>query len=297
MIAVCGEALVDLVPTGAWTYTALPGGSPANTAVALSRLGVPTQLLARLSSDLSGQLLREHLLANGVDLSRAVAADEPSSIALVEVAADGSASYRFLLDGTADWQWTPAELGDLAPDVLAVHAGSLALARVPELEAFLGRASCTVSIDPNLRPALLPDLEQTRADVQRWLGLADLVKASSDDVALLQPGADPEEVARCWAASGPALAVVTLAADGVVAALGDQLVRRPAVPVQVVDTVAAGDTFTAAMLAWLHDAGHLGGRLEGLTREHVEGALDHALRAAAITCSRAGAEPPWAAEL
>lgn len=148
MIAVCGEALVDLVPTGTWTYTALPGGSPANTAVALSRLGVPTQLLARLSSDLSGQLLRSHLLANGVDLSRAVAADEPSSIALVELAADGSASYRFLLDGTADWQWTPAELRDLAPDVLAVHAGSLALARVPELEAFLGRASCTVSIDP-----------------------------------------------------------------------------------------------------------------------------------------------------
>lgn len=91
--------------------------------------------------------------------------------------------------------------------------------------------------------------------------------------------------------------MVTLAADGVVATLGDQLVRRPAVPVQVVDTVAAGDTFTAAMLAWLHAAGQLGGRLEGLTLEHVEGALDHALRAAAITCSRAGAEPPWAAEL
>jgi fructokinase len=294
VIAVCGEALVDLVPSGGGTYTALPGGSPANTAVALSRLGVPTQLLARLSTDVSGQLLRAHLLANGVDLSRAVAATEPSSIAVVEVAGDGSASYRFLLDGTADWQWTAQELGALAPEVLA---GSLALARVPELEAFLRRASCTVSIDPNLRPALLTDLEQTRAAMLRWLDLADLVKASSDDVALLHPGEDPADVARRWAGSGPGLAVVTLAADGAVAAFGDQLVRRPAVPVAVVDTVAAGDTFTAALLAWLHTAGLLGGRLGSLTRDDVERGLDHALGAAAVTCSRAGAEPPWAAEL
>ena len=299
IIAVCGEAIVDLVPTGVGTYAALPGGSPANTAVALARLGVPTRLLARLSDDASGRLLRSHLLTNGVDLSRAVAATEPSSVALVDVAADGSAAYRFLMDGTADWQWTDTELTELGPDVVAVHAGSLALARVPALELFLARATCTVSLDPNLRPALLGDLHETRAAMDRWLALADVVKASSDDVQLLEPGADPLEVALRWSARGPALVVVTLAGDGALAVLrGDpEPVRRPAVPVTVVDTVAAGDTFTAGLLTRLLGAGRLGGRLDGLTRGEVEQALDLGLRAAAVTCSRAGAEPPWAEEL
>ena len=297
MIAVCGEALVDLVPAGEGTYAALPGGSPANTAVALARLGVPAQLLARLSSDTSGRLLRGHLHRNGVDLSRAVPAAEPSSVALVELADDGSASYRFLLDGTADWAWTESELGPLSADVQAVHAGSLALARVPALERFLGRAGCTVSIDPNLRPALMPELPVAREAVRRWLALADVLKASSDDLALLYPGESPLEVARRWAASGPAVAVVTLAADGALAVLDGQVVQRPAVPTVVVDTVAAGDTFTAGLLAWWQQAGVLGGRLDRLSTAQLEGALDHGLRAAAITCSRAGADPPWAAEL
>ena len=296
MITVCGEAVVDLVPSGSRSYTALPGGSPANTAVALARLGVPTRLLARLSGDTSGRLLREHLLANGVDLAGAVDAAEPSSVALVELGEDGSARYRFLLDGTADWAWTAQELPDPGPEVTALHAGSLALARSPVLEAFLGRVTCTVSIDPNLRPALLADLDQTRAAVRRWVALADVFKASSEDVALLHPGEDPAEVALRWTAAGPALAVVTLAGDGVVAALGSELVRRPAVPTTVVDTVGAGDTFTAGLLEQLHRDGLLGGRLT-LTSADVGRALERGLRAAAVTCSRAGAEPPWASEL
>ena len=299
VIAVCGEAIVDLVPTGTAAYAALPGGSPANTAVALARLGVATSLLARLSGDASGRLLREHLAANRVDLGRCVAAVEPSSLAVVDVASDGTASYRFLLDGTADWQWTAQELAPLGPDVAALHAGSLALARAAELEAFLGRCACTVSIDPNLRPALLGDLGEARAAMQRWLALADVVRASSDDVQLLHPGEDPVEVARRWAAAGPALVVVTLAGDGAVAVLaGDPTpVRRPARAVEVVDTVAAGDTFTAGMLTRLLLDGCLGGRLDGLTRDQVARALDLGLQAAAVTCSRQGADPPSGAEL
>lgn len=301
MIAVCGEALMDLVPFGTGTtYEALPGGSPANTAVALARLGVPVMLLARLSDDGFGRQLRTHLTANRVDLSRAVVAAERSSLAIVTQAGDGSASYRFDLDRTADWQWTADELPALPADVAAVHAGSLALAQPPgsvALEAFLGRCrqSSTISLDPNLRPALLSPT--ARMDVERWLGLADLVKVSTDDLALLYPGAEPVEVAQRWAGAGPALVVVTMAEQGALAVLSGQVVRRPAVAVTVADTVAAGDTFSAALLDHLFRGGHLGGRLDGLTPPVVVAALDWALRAAAVTCSRVGADPPYAAEL
>lgn len=301
MIAVCGEALIDLVPLGTGTtFEALPGGSPANTAVALARLGVPVTLLARLSGDGFGRQLRTHLASNGVDLSRAVEATERSSLAIVTRAADGSASYRFDLDGTADWQWTSAELPALPADVVAVHAGSLALALPPgseALEGFLARCrqGTTVSLDPNLRPALLsPTASQ---DVERWLGLADLMKASSDDLELLYPGQDVVAVARRWATAGPGLVVVTRAEQGALAVVGGEVVERAAVPVTVADTVAAGDTFSAALLDHLFRGGHLGGRLDGLTSPVVEAALDWALQAAAVTCGRVGADPPYAAEL
>ncbi len=298
MIAVCGEALVDLVPRGPGAYAALAGGSPANCAVALSRLGVATLLLARLSRDDSGQLLRAHLGGNGVDLSYAVDADEPSSLAVVSLDEDGTATYRFLMDGTADWQWTDEELPPLPVEVMAVHSGSLALARAPALERFLGRsrAHATISIDPNLRAALL-DPDRAHADLDRWLLLADLVKASTEDLALLHPGEDPVQVAQRWAAAGPGLVVITCAADGAFAVVDGQVVRRAAVPTDVVDTVAAGDTFSAGLLAHLHDRGLLGGRLGALSPEDVTAALDHGLRAAAVTCSRVGADPPWTAEL
>jgi len=306
VIAVCGEALVDLVPAdpASRRFDALPGGSPANTAVALARLGVPAMLLARLSEDGFGRLLREHFASSGVDLSRAVVAAEPSSLAVVAVGADGDASYRFDIAGTADWQWADAELGPLPEHVRAVHAGSLALSLPPGgavLERFLSRARgrCTVSVDPNLRAGLLPDLDATRAAVLRWLTLADVVKASTGDLALLHPGEDPERVVRNWARLGPGLVVLTRAGQGALAVLArtGEVVRRPAVPVTVVDTVGAGDTFTAGMLGHLHGSGLLGGRLDGLGVEQVAAALDRALRAAAVTCGRAGADPPYAREL
>jgi fructokinase len=298
VIAVCGEALVDLLPTSADSYRAAPGGSPANTAVALARLGTPVELLARLSSDSFGQLLRGHLAGNGVGLSRAVAAAEPSSLAIVSRGADGSASYRFVMEGTADWQWTDDEL--VLPDgATALHTGSLALAKAPAVERFVARARAraTVCVDPNLRPALLPSLDDTRRDVERWLGLADVVKASAEDLELLHPGEDPVAVARRWSALGPALVVVTAGADGATVLLGEQVLSAPGVAVDVVDTVGAGDTFTAGFLSVLHARGRLGGRLHAATADDVRAALDLALRAAAVTCSRAGADPPTAAEL
>ena len=298
VIAVCGEALVDLIPSAPTTYDALPGGSPANTAVALARLGTPVTMLARLSSDGFGSLLRDHLTRNGVDLSHAVSAPEPSSLAIVSRDAAGAASYRFVIDGTADWQWADGELPELPSRVAAVHAGSLALAKAPALERFLARQRerATVSIDPNLRPTLMGSLEDTRAAVLRWLALADVFKASTEDVELLHPGADPVEVATDWSTRGPALVVVTAGPDGATAVVDGEVVHRPARPTQVVDTVGAGDTFTAGLLAWLHATGQLGGRL-AVTLDDVRPAVDHALRAAAVTCSRRGADPPYTGEL
>ena len=299
MIAVCGEALVDLLPTGPASYQAVPGGSPANTAVALARLGAPVTMLARLSQDGFGRQLRAHLEGNGVDLAHAVDAAEDSSLAIVTRAEDGSAAYRFVLDGTADWAWRDGELGPLPSSVAAVHSGSLALLRAPAVEAFLARArpTATVSIDPNLRPGKEFDRDEALAAMQRWLALADVVKASTDDVALLHPGVEPVSVARSWQAAGPGLVVLTGGAAGATAATARGTVHRDALPTEVVDTVGAGDTFTAGLLHVLHDRGCLGGRLDGLSADDVDAALDLALRAAAVTCSRRGADPPYATEV
>jgi fructokinase len=291
VISVCGEAIVDLLASGPTTYEAHPGGSPANTAVALSRLGVPVALLARLSRDAFGAQLRDHLTRNGVDLQAAVDADEPSSLALVSRDAEGTASYRFVMDGTADWQWTDDELV-LPAGTTCLHTGSLALARVPAVGRLVARTTCTVSLDPNLRPGTLP----ARDVVDRWIRLADIWKASTEDVALLHPGEDHVAVARRWAAAGPALVLVTEGAGGVTAVADGEVLHVDAYPTTVVDTVGAGDTFTAGLLAALHDAGHLGGRLS-LTAQDVRPALERALRAAAVTCSRAGADPPYVHEL
>ncbi len=304
MILVCGEALVDLVPddaTGA-RYSAIPGGSPANAAVALARLGVRTSLLARLSGDSFGRRLRAHLEGNEVDLSMAVAASEASSIAIVDLDETGAASYRFDIVGRADWQWTDSEFPAQVPaEVMAVHAGSLALALAPgaeALERFLVRskASATICIDPNVRPSIVGSAELMRTDVTRWCGIADIMKASADDVEVLYPGEDPEAVVQRWQAMGPAVAIVTLGSGGVIAATREGTVRLPAPPTTVVDTVAAGDTFTAGLLVHLHDAGLLGGRLT-VTSEQLQAALRYGMRAAAVTCARVGADPPHRRDL
>lgn len=300
MIAVCGEAVVDLLaadPAVPQTFVACPGGGPANTAVALARLGAPVTMAARLSRDGFGRQLRAHLESNGVDLRDAVDVSEPSSVALVTTDAQGEPSYRFLLDGAADFGWTSDDLPVLRDDVVALHTGSLALVAVPALEELLrtARPRMTVSIDPNLRAGLLPP--EPQAAVARWLRLADVVKLSVDDIALTVPDADPLEVAAGWSREGGPLIVLTAGADGAAAFVDGQMLRRAAPRVPVADTVGAGDAFTAGLLHHLHRAGSLGGRLDRLTLAAVAPALDYAATVAALTCTRAGADPPTADEV
>jgi fructokinase len=303
VIIVCGESIVDLVPDpGApLNYVAKSGGGPANTAVAIARLGSPVSMLARLSRDGFGRLLRSHLADNGVDLSHAVDAAEPSSIAIAVLADDGSADYRFLVAGTADWGWTDAEL-DTAPfNPVALHSGSLALALAPgstALERLLTRPRppWTVSLDPNIRTALIADLTAHRQVVERCVAAADIVKVSAEDLAALHPGERVDDVARRWARSGPAVVVRTDGQVGATAFTADDEVICNAEPISVVDTIGAGDAFGGALLHWLFRAGKLGGRLV-LSRADLTAALRHANRVAAITCSRPGADPPYLAEL
>jgi fructokinase len=264
-------------------------------------------MLARLSGDALGQRLRAHLVASGVDLGHAVAASESSSLAIVVLEADGSAAYDFRVDGTADWQWSDPELEHALDGVDALHVGSLALTTPPggavlRRLAARARTSATVSFDPNIRHLLMGPPAEVLAVVHEVLTVADVVKASAEDVGWLEPGLDLEEVARAWQQRGPSFVVVTRGGDGALA-IGPSgtPVERPGRAVDVVDTVGAGDSFMSALLAGLARRDLLGaGRrtaLAALTDDDVAALLDEAVEASAVTCSRPGADPPRLAEL
>ncbi|MGW0232172.1 carbohydrate kinase family protein [Actinopolymorpha singaporensis] len=310
MITVIGEALIDLVGDDQGVFRAKPGGAPFNVAIGLARLGVPTALLARLSQDSFGAQLRAHLADNGVSTRYAVTASEPTTLAFVFLDPHGSPRFEFYCNGTADWQWTAQELPDPFPDeVTAVHTGSLALALEPGagvLEKRLARehdrGTVTISLDPNVRPHLQPDRDAARDRVEAQLGSAHLVKVSADDLGYLYPGTAPADVVHRWCERGPALVVVTLGADGAFAMGPAQPrvdVTAPVVP--VVDAVGAGDAFSAALLAGLHDNDLLAALRQPhpptLPEDTLRGLLTRAGTAAALTCTRPGADPPRADEL
>ena len=309
IIAVAGEALVDFVPAHRQgLFEAAPGGSPANVAVGLARLQVPVRLLARIADDLLGHRIRTHLAGNGVDLSFAVRAAEPTSLAIVAVGRDGAVEYDFRVGGTADWQWRDEELADaLEGAVVALHSGSLALTMPPgadALQRLLARAqgTATVTYDPNCRPLLMGPPDAVRGRIEALVGLADVVKASADDLAWLLPGRAPEQVAEAWLAKGPSIVAVTLGPTGVVAAARQTgVMRRPGRAVDVVDTVGAGDACMSALLAGLHHRDLLGtdrrDHLRAVTADTLAELLDEAVLAAAITCTRHGADPPTPVDL
>jgi fructokinase len=304
MIIVGGEALVDLVPDHAGGYRPLPGGSPANTAVGLGRLGAPTALLARLADDRLGALLRTHLENSNVGLAYAVRSTSPTTLAVVDVDRDGAADYSFYVDGCADGGWRVADLPTELPPDAALHVGgSFALAVEPMAAAFdtllsRERGRRLITFDPNIRPSLVGDDATVRARLRRWLGLADVVKVSADDLEWIAPGRSPADVAAEWHELGPTLVVVTRGADGVYASGPAGGLRLPGVPVDVADTVGAGDAFTAGLLAALDRADRLTRTaVATLTGAELAAVLDYAQRVAAITCTRPGADPPWFDEL
>ena len=233
-----------------------------------------------------------------------MAAAEPATAALVSLDASGQPSYSFYLEGTADWQWRAGEL-PANEERAAVHTGSLAVGRDPgasviaDWAAGQRAAGALLSLDPNVRPALVLGEPGYRERLERLVGLATLVKVSEEDLAALAPGAEPLGLAAAWAEAGPELVVVTHGAGGASALrAGEAPLHLAAEPTSVVDTVGAGDAFTAGLLAELHELGALRpGGLRELEPARLGQALAFAGRVAALTCARAGADPPRRAEL
>ena len=305
-----GESVVDVVDPGDDSAClARPGGSPLNVAIGLARLGNPTAFAGRLSDDPLGTILMRHLERSGVDISRVVRVPEPSTIALLQLSG-GHASYQFSVQRAADFGWSEEEVSVLPAGAGAVHFGSLASWLPPgdevinaRLAALRAAGSVLISYDPNARPALQADADAARRKVQRSAAHAHVIKASAEDVEWLYGSAGQAaraDVAAGWLAQGSAMVVVTDGADGATAwTAGLPPVRRPAVPVQIADTVGAGDAFTSGLLDAL-------ARRNLLTPESVGGlhdaatvaaVLDDAALVAAITCSRPGADPPRREEI
>ena len=306
-LTVIGEALIDLVPgAGPGDYQARPGGSPFNVAIGLVRLGHRTTLMARLADNAFGRQLREHAAAEGVDLSSAPQAAEPTTLAVVSLDAEGHAGYDFYLDGTADWQWTDAELARIPADTAVLHVGSLASWTQPgdrHIRAAVARSrqhgSTLISYDPNIRPLLLGNSEQARPLVEEFVAVAHLVKASREDIEWLYPGTGIAEVGDRWLKLGALAVVITDGPDGAHLLRPDAApVHRPGRKIRLVDTIGAGDAFTSGLLGGLVRRGlHTPERLSQCSAELLAETVDEAVLISALTCERVGADPPFAAAL
>jgi fructokinase len=300
-IVVTGEALIDLVLTRDGNLAGHPGGGPYNVARTLGRLRQPVSYLGRVSTDGFGRRLRAELEADGVDLGAVIPTDVPTTLALAELDASGAAEYHFYAEGTSAPGLTLEAASAALPERAGTfYAGTLGLVFEPmatTVEALLGRMDehTLVALDPNCRPTTIDDPAAYRGRLGRLLARTDVVKASDADLAWLDPGAEPVAAARGLLDAGAGVAVVTLGSDGALVVTPDDVVEVAAPRVEVVDTIGAGDAFMGGFLAHWRDAG-LGrgdiGRLDELER-----AAAFACRVAAITCSRAGADPPRADEL
>lgn len=280
-----------------------PGGSPLNVAVGVARLGRPVQFVGRFGSDANGALIAEHLRANSV-LTAFAADDLPTSVATAVLDPAGGARYTF------DLQWQLPSLAEALPQLLdgttLLHTGSIAAMLSPGADAVLhaverARPTATITYDPNCRPSIITDVVYAREQAEKFVALADVVKASDEDLAWLYPQDSPQDAARRWLAMGPAIVAVTSGSKGAwaVTAAGEASASVP--PVTVVDTVGAGDSFMSALLVSLMDLELDGGarrpELARIGAADLDAVLNFAVRASAVTVSRAGANPPSRAEL
>jgi fructokinase len=291
---VVGESLVDVVRRRDGTTVEHAGGSAANVAVALARLGRPVQFLTALGDDDRGVALARHLNQAAVGLAGDPHTLPRTATAQATVGADGSASYTF------DIEWRLPDVPDVDP--LVVHACSIGAVLEPgasDVRRLLGevRPHATVSYDVNARPAVTGDGRELVEAVEQVVALADLVKASDEDLEVLYPGVRVEQAVERLLGLGPAAVVVTRGLHGATWYAEGARVDVPAFEVEVADTIGAGDTFAAAMIDALWDLDALGGRLPGLPPEAVDTVLRHSARAAAVAVSRPGAEPPYRHEL
>lgn len=307
MFLICGEALFDVFVTGsagdALRLEAHPGGSPFNVAIGLARLGQPVAFLGGISPDLLGERLVAKLRAEGIDTTCLQRPAAPTTLGLVGLGDDGVPAYAFYGAGAADRRLSAEALPAPSPAIRAIHLGSYATVVEPTagaLETLVRRERqrCLIAYDPNVRLNVEPDLATWHARVDTLAGLAHLIKISDEDVRLLYGELPPEVLAARWLAGGAKLVVITRGAAGASAWNARGCAETPGVPVALVDTVGAGDTFQAAMLAWLAEHACLApAALAELAPAQLASLLAFAARAAAITCSRRGADLPRRTEI
>ncbi|MEC7258768.1 MAG: carbohydrate kinase [Pseudomonadota bacterium] len=308
MILCCGEALIDMIPGttpgGDAALVPMAGGAVFNTAIALGRLGAPSAMWTGLSRDRFGRQLHDALQDAGVDTALVTRSDRPTTLAFVDLG-DGQATYLFYDENSAGRMLGTADSPALPDAVELLYFGGISLCNPPAADSYAALAAQqagrrAIVIDPNIRPGFISDEPAYRARLNGMLALADLVKVSDDDLAWICPdAADDGARVRALQDMGARVVVVTRGGDGAVGHLpGGQTVTVPAVPAQVVDTVGAGDTFNAGMLARAQALGLLSREaLAALTPEALADILSFGARVAAVTVSRAGANPPWQHEI
>jgi fructokinase len=306
MIVCCGEALIDMLPRtskeGAAVYQPLNGGSIFNTAIALGRLGIITGFFSGLSTDFFGESLVAGLKASNVDLKYTKIWDRPSTLAFVKLD-NGQARYSFFDENSASRMLTTKDLPKLAADVNALHFGSISL--IPEpggstLEALMVREAETrvICLDPNIRASFIKDRRGYLERINRLIAMCDILKISDEDITWITGKTDLTAAAKKWLNAGAKVVVVTRGENGVEAFTKGLSFKQPSINVKVVDTVGAGDTFTAGFLASLQKAGKLNkAAVSYLDETSLRNAVAYAARAASVTVSRAGANPPWLHEL
>ncbi|MCF8511510.1 MAG: carbohydrate kinase [Rhodobacteraceae bacterium] len=307
MILSCGEALIDMLPriatSGEAAFAPYAGGAVFNTAIALGRLGAPSGFFSGVSTDMLGEILADTLTASQVDTRYLARSGRPTTVAFVKLV-DGQATYAFYDEGTAGLMLSADDLPSLPPQVGTLFFGGISLVNDPAASTYetLQARECAgrvTMIDPNIRPGFIAGKEAPyRARIERMIARADIVKLSDEDLHWLLGQGDVQALARDILAKGPKVVFITEGAAGARAITARQNRFVAAEKVVVADTVGAGDTFNAGALCALHEAGALPkARLANLTGAELAAALTLGTRAAAVTVSRAGANPPWRSEL
>ena len=294
---VTGEVLIDLIPEGT-DRKPVVGGGPANTAKALAKLGINTQFIDGISNDEYGQMAKDELVSVSVNLDYVKYSDKPTCLAIVSLSNSGSATYQFVIENTATFDltldWLPEPQTD-RPSLL--HIGTLATVIEPGASVLFEWAQSVAKVapivfDPNIRPAVISDRAQYVAQVERWVSISSAIKVSDEDIKWLYPSLDVEQVVNDWLIKGPSLVVVTYGDKGLTGYRKGEMVSVDAVKVKVADTVGAGDTVGAVLVEAIVKDG-----LDSLTGSRLESMLKRAAKAAAITVSRVGANPPTSEEL
>jgi fructokinase len=294
---VAGEVLIDLIPDGS-ERKPIVGGGPANTAKALSKLGLDTQFIDGISSDEYGQMVKEELVESGVKLDYVKYSDKPTCLAIISLSDSGSASYEFVIDNTSTFDFTSTWLPNPQTERPALlHIGTLATVIEPGASALFDWAQSVANVapivfDPNIRPAVISDRELYVKQVEKWVSISSAVKVSDEDLKWLYPTLEIDQIVNNWLAKGPSLIVVTYGDKGLAGYRQGEKVSVDAVKVKVADTVGAGDTVGAILVEAIVKDG-----LDSLNGVRLEMMLKRAAKAAAITVSRTGAHPPILKEI